>query len=315
MKNFREHIIVRGEHNILMIAMVQPEPPGCARISGARHNRGRQHPPCGTPSDPSNWNPVCAPYTPLDLPFTCKASSCCPSPLFTLTLNMRAVTWCWTLAQGSCLAMPYCDNVHVIGKESGLVERHRLKVCECLREKGFQVHEEVPANDVMPTLGGIVDGSAGVVRATPTRFWKIIVGFEHCLRKPVSSDFVRRLLGHAMVHRCEMAVFRTKEKVGKVEVTAKVKERKAMAKRLEHLEPCKLEKVLGLAEAEAKAKVEEKEEEKEKVRKEEKARKAEAKAKAKEKVKDLEELFVEFKFVTWRDAGETNAPTNTQLEM
>ena len=90
-----------------------------------------------------------------------------------------------------------------------------------------------------------------------------------------------------------------------------------MAKRLEHLEPCKLEKVLGLAEAEAKAKVEEKEEEKEKVRKEEKARKAEAKAKAKakEKVKDLEELFVEFKFVTWRDAGETNAPTNTQLEM
>ena len=46
-----------------------------------------------------------------------------------------------------------------------------------------------------------------------------------------------------------------------------------------------------------------------------KARKAEAKAKAKEKVKDLEELFVEFKFVTWRDAGETNAPTNTQLEM
>ena len=209
MKNFREHIIVRGEHNILMIAMVQPEPPGCARISGARHNRGRQHPPCGTPSDPSNWNPVCAPYTPLDLPFTCKASSCCPSPLFTLTLNMRAVTWCWTLAQGSCLAMPYCDNVHVIGKESGLVERHRLKVCECLREKGFQVHEEVPANDVMPTLGGIVDGSAGVVRATPTRFWKIIVGFEHCLRKPVSSDFVRRLLGHAMVHRCEMAVFRS----------------------------------------------------------------------------------------------------------
>ena len=90
-----------------------------------------------------------------------------------------------------------------------------------------------------------------------------------------------------------------------------------MAKHLEHLELCKLEKVLGLAEAEAKAKVEEKEEEKEKVRKEEKARKAEAKAKAKakEKVKDLEELFVEFKFVTWRDAGETNAPTNTQLEM
>ena len=114
---------------------------------------------------------------------------------------------------GSCLAMPYCDNVHVIGKESGLVERHRLKVCECLRERGFQVHEEVPASDVMLTLGGVVDGSAGVVRATPTRLWKIIVGFEHCLRKPVSSDFVRRLLGHAMVlcvlNRCGMAVFRS----------------------------------------------------------------------------------------------------------
>ena len=54
---------------------------------------------------------------------------------------------------------------------------------------------------------------------------------------------------------------------------AKVKERKAMAKHLEHWEPCKLEEDLGLAEAEAKAKVEEKE----KARKEEKARKFEEK--------------------------------------
>ena len=117
------------------------------------------------------------------------------------------------LRRGTCLAMPYCDNVHVIGKESGRVEQHRLRVCECLREKGFQVHEEVPASAVVPTLGGIVDGHAGLVRATPSRLWKIIIGFEYCLRKPVSSEFVRRLLGHAMVlcvlNRCGMAIFRS----------------------------------------------------------------------------------------------------------
>ena len=89
-----------------------------------------------------------------------------------------------------------------------------------------------------------------------------------------------------------------------------------MAKHLEHLELCKLEKVLGLVEVEAQAKVEEKEEEKEKVRKEEKARKIEEKAKAKErkeKVKGLGELFAEF--VTKKDIGETNAPTDIQLGM
>ena len=68
---------------------------------------------------------------------------------------------------------------------------------------------------------------------------------------------------------------------------AKVKERKAMAKHLEHWEPCKLEEDLGLAEAEAKAKVEEKE----KARKEEKGKKVRGKGKAKErkeKAKDLD---------------------------
>ena len=56
-----------------------------------------------------------------------------------------------------------------------------------------------------------------------------------------------------------------------------------MAKRLEHLEPCKLGKDLGLAEVEAKVKVEAKEEEKEKVRKEVKARKVKEKEKGKGK--------------------------------
>ena len=89
-----------------------------------------------------------------------------------------------------------------------------------------------------------------------------------------------------------------------------------MARHLEHLEPCKLEKVLGLAEAEAKAKVEEKEEEKEKVRKEEKERKVEEKVKekeTKEKEKGLEEPFVEF--VIRKDFGETNVLTDTQSGM
>ena len=62
------------------------------------------------------------------------------------------------------------------------------------------------------TLGGIIDGKAGVVKPTPTRAWNIILAFESLLDSPVDWVVLRQLLGHAMtictLNRLGTSVFR-----------------------------------------------------------------------------------------------------------
>ena len=61
-------------------------------------------------------------------------------------------------------------------------------------------------------MGGIVDGSLGVVRPTPTRAWNILLAFESILHGEVEWQVLRRLLGHAVticvLNRAGMSVFR-----------------------------------------------------------------------------------------------------------
>ena len=59
-------------------------------------------------------------------------------------------------------AMPYCDNVHVLGKDCAAVEEGRNSVCSDLQSMGFSIHEQQPATLRMQTLGGIVDGDLWV---------------------------------------------------------------------------------------------------------------------------------------------------------
>ena len=111
-----------------------------------------------------------------------------------------------------CWGMPYCDNVHVLSTDEQSCEDDRIKICNQLRSIGFGVHEEVSASNIFPTLGGIIDGCNGTITPTCTRLWNLILGFEFCINHPVSSDFVRCLLGHAMtvcvLCRPGMSVFR-----------------------------------------------------------------------------------------------------------
>lgn len=108
--------------------------------------------------------------------------------------------------------MPYCDNVHVLARDERLCEEGRQKVCNGLRNIGFDVHEEVESCHVFATLGGVINGHSGTVTPTPTRLWNLLA-FEYCERHPVSSAFVRSLLGHAMticvLCRPGMSVFRS----------------------------------------------------------------------------------------------------------
>ena len=120
-----------------------------------------------------------------------------------------------TIEEGKCAGMPYCDNVHVMSNRVEVAEEGRLKVCKSLRESGFKVHEEQPAAAIVQTLGGIIDGESGLITVTPTRLWNLILAFEYCGKtgKNISSDLVRRLLGHAMfvcvLCRAGMSVFRS----------------------------------------------------------------------------------------------------------
>lgn len=118
-----------------------------------------------------------------------------------------------TFSEEACAGMPYCDNVHVLSCSKVRCEAGRVKVVEKLKSVGFGVHEEIEATTLFPTLGGIIDGRAGQIRPTTSRLWNLILAFEYASKSKVSSDFIQRLLGHAMcicvLCRPGMSIFRS----------------------------------------------------------------------------------------------------------
>ena len=75
------------------------------------------------------------------------------------------------------------------------------------------MHEEIDATTYFPTLGGIIDGQAGLVRTTSERSWRLRRVCKHILQNPVSSKLVQQVLGHSMVvlvlNRSGMGIFRS----------------------------------------------------------------------------------------------------------
>lgn len=116
------------------------------------------------------------------------------------------------LAKDGCCSMPYCDNVHVLSLSPELCQSGKDAVVEKLESMGFTLHEHTSAETLTQTLGGLVDGSVGEVRATPRRMWSLIYAFEYIADAVVSTELVQRLLGHAMGVCCHnrsgMCIFR-----------------------------------------------------------------------------------------------------------
>eukprot|EP00438_Fugacium_kawagutii_P011539 Skav230147 [mRNA] locus=scaffold1301:267704:272380:+ [translate_table: standard] len=117
-----------------------------------------------------------------------------------------------SLSPGTTCLMPYCDNVHSISVDPQLCQVGKDTVCAKLEEIGFSLHEHSEASSLFETLGGIVDGSKGVVRASHKRMWQLIYAFEAAADCIMDVKSVQRLLGHAMVvcvlNRSGMSVFR-----------------------------------------------------------------------------------------------------------
>lgn len=116
------------------------------------------------------------------------------------------------LSSQQCCSMPYCDNVHVLSLNPELCQQGKDLVVSKLESMGFTMHEHTSASTLTQTLGGIVDGSVGEVRATSLRMWSLIYAFEYIACHVVSTELVQRLLGHAMCvcchNRAGMCIFR-----------------------------------------------------------------------------------------------------------
>ena len=117
-----------------------------------------------------------------------------------------------SFGKGGVLAMPYCDNVHCIATSREEADRGKGLIKDELESMGFSLHEEESASSYFQTLGGIVDGEAGVVAPTRNRAWNCILAFEHLLDNKVSCKLVQQLIGHSIVifvlNRAGMSIFR-----------------------------------------------------------------------------------------------------------
>lgn len=116
------------------------------------------------------------------------------------------------LSRQRVVSMPYCNNTHALSLQADVAEHGREKLERQLESWGFEMHEQMSSTSYFPTLGGIIDGEVGIVKPTAERFWNLKYVFNHILHHPVSSDMIRRLLGHAMVvlvlNRAGMGIFR-----------------------------------------------------------------------------------------------------------
>ena len=61
----------------------------------------------------------------------------------------------------SCLAMPYCDNVHTMSTDPRVCQVGCDDVQEKLTSMGFDLHEETEASTYCCTLGGSLMGTKG----------------------------------------------------------------------------------------------------------------------------------------------------------
>lgn len=104
-----------------------------------------------------------------------------------------------TLEGFKTIAMPYCDNTHVLSLRADSAQGGQDSLKVCLEEWGFEMHEELGASTFYPTLSGIIDGAEGTVRPNHDRFWNISFAFQFITKRSVigsGAKTVRPCYGH-----------------------------------------------------------------------------------------------------------------------
>ena len=83
--------------------------------------------------------------------------------------------------------LAYADNGNFFGCNPTEVQAIKDKAATLLQARSLPVHEELDAALVASVLGVKIEGSAGVVRPTDTRVWRVIRAIEYIERRPQLS--------------------------------------------------------------------------------------------------------------------------------
>ena len=111
------------------------------------------------------------------------------------------------------VAMPYCDNITILGSSQASVDSALKSMVSTFSEAGFELHEIEWASTERAIPGGLLDGCSGTVRPKPERAWRLAQAMRAVARGfPVSGREFERLLGHfvfeALFQRPLLAIMR-----------------------------------------------------------------------------------------------------------
>ena len=112
------------------------------------------------------------------------------------------------------IAVPYADNLNIVGVSREHVQDLKDKAVARLREVGFRVHEEEDAQPHAKALGFILDGQRGRVHPIPEKRDRVIATLRWLSGRPrVSGRVLERVIGHCihffMLRRELLSIFRS----------------------------------------------------------------------------------------------------------
>ena len=98
--------------------------------------------------------------------------------------------------QNGPIALPYCDNVTVIGTDPTAVEVGLTRLLAGFERAGFSMHEITPAESDATFLGSRCDGNAGTVAGKTEKIWDLRGAFLYLAARPmVTGREIEILLG------------------------------------------------------------------------------------------------------------------------
>ena len=118
-------------------------------------------------------------------------------------VSSRRLVAAWPAPQLStgAVALPYCDNLTILGTDAAEVQAGIDLMCKGFQDKGFALHEISPAQVQAGMLGDVSDGARGTVRGRPEKAWLLKAAFEFvALGGWFSGRQLEVMLGHFIPH-------------------------------------------------------------------------------------------------------------------
>ena len=129
--------------------------------------------------------------------------------------NERLLTSAWPApsVERQPLALPYCDNLTVIGVSAPVVDSALSSLMKVFTRHGFELHEIEWAGVTRDVLGFTFRGDQRCVRPKPLRAWTLAQALRGAARaRFLSGRQLQKLVGHfvsqVLVARPALSIFR-----------------------------------------------------------------------------------------------------------